>query len=61
MVNVPIAWYGSAKEKTTITTTSSHEKVLVNRLTIHLRRAKPTHEKMIDGMDDSIRIWKPCV
>ena len=47
MMNVPIAWYGSTKEKPAIATTSSRENVLVNRLPIHLRRAKPVHEKML--------------
>ena len=51
MVNVPIAWYGSTKEKPAIATTSSRENVLVNRLPIHLRRAKPAHENLVKGTD----------
>ena len=34
-----------------IATTSSRENVRVNRLPIHLRRAKPAHENLVKGTD----------
>lgn len=51
MMNVPIAWCWFAKEKTTIATTSFRENVMVNRLSIHLRRAKSDHENLVKGTD----------